>query len=136
MKAVQARLTPASQGVASALTVLAKAVNARAVVEIDTALGTPILPLLVRVTFSGALTSIDSGVDNRLPVRSFLNATGYSLSRCRLTADVPSEAPPELRDGTYGIVFINDDGLEYIEYATATLCLLHPGGFLIIHDMP
>ena len=135
VEAVQAGLTPVSQGVASALTVLAKAVNARTVVEIGTALGTSALPLLAGMTSDGVLTSIDSEADNQLPARSFLNAAGYPPSRCRLIAGAPLEILPKLRDGAYDIVFINGDKLEYVEYVAAALHLLRPGGLLIIHDV-
>ena len=112
-EAIQAGLTPVSPGVASTLTVLAKTVNARTVVEIGTALGTSALPLLAGMTSDGVLTSIDSEADNQLPARVFLNAAGYPPSRCRLIAGTPLEILPKLRDGAYDIVFINGDKLFF-----------------------
>ena len=135
LEAVGAGLTPVSPGVAATLTVLAKAVNARTVVEIGTALGTSALPLMAGMTSDGVLTSIDSEADNQLPARTFLNAAGYPPSRCRLIAGAPLEILPKLRDGAYDIVFINGDKLEYVEYVAAALRLLRSGGLLIIHDV-
>ena len=134
LEAVGAGLTPVSPGVASTLTVLAKAVNARTVVEIGTALGTSALPLMAGMTSDGVLTSIDSEADNQLPARTFLNAAGYPPSRCRLIAGAPLEILPKLRDGAYDIVLVNVDKLSYVEYIDQAQRLLRSGGLLLVND--
>ncbi|MDO5091854.1 MAG: class I SAM-dependent methyltransferase [Propionibacteriaceae bacterium] len=129
-----AGITPISPGVAATLTVLAKATQARAVVEIGTGFGASALPLLAGMTPDGVITSIDPEAENQIPARNFLNNAGYRASRCRLIAGMPLEVLPKLRDNAYDIVFVNGDKLEYVEYVVEALRLLRPGGLLILND--
>ncbi len=132
--AVQAGLTPISPGVAAVLTTMAKAINARHVIEIGTELGSSALPLLAGMAADGVLTSIDGEADHQLPARSLLQRAGYLASRARLIAGLPLEVLPKLRDGAYDILFVNGDKLEYVEYVAAAQRLLRPGGMLIVND--
>ncbi len=134
-EATLAELPAVSIGVAATLKVLARAVGARAVVEIGTIMGASGLAFLEAMAPDGVLTSIDAEADNQLPARRFFTAAGVPSSRFRLIAGSPLEIMPKLRDGAYDIVFINGDKLEYVEYVAGALRLLRPGGLLIVNDV-
>lgn len=126
---------PISQGVAAALETLAAAVRARHVVEVGTAMGASALSLLAGMLPDGILTSIDAEAENQFPARGVLAAAGYATSRFRLIAGRPLDVLPKLNLGSYDLVFINGDKLEYVEYVAAAERLLRPGGMLIVHDV-
>lgn len=126
--------TPITTGVAAVLKVLTRAVQAKAVVEVGTAMGGSGLSFLEAMESDGIVTSIDAEADNQIPARRFFNDAGFSSSRFRLIAGSPIEIMPKLRDGAYDIVFINGDKLEYVEYVAGALRLLRHGGLLIVND--
>lgn len=128
-------LTPISTGVAATLKLLARAIDAKAVVEIGTLMGASGLTFLEAMAKDGVLTSIDLEADNQLSARGLFNRGGFPSSRFRLIAGSPIEIMPKLRDGAYDIVFINGDKLEYVEYVAAALRLLRHGGLLIVNDV-
>lgn len=134
-EAIVAGLTPITPGVAATLRVLAKAVGAKAVVEIGTLMGASGLSFLEAMGSDGVLTSIDVETDNQLPARAFFTRAGFASSRFRLIAGSPIDVMPKLRDGAYDIVFINGDKLEYVEYVAGALRLLRHGGLLIVNDV-
>lgn len=126
---------PISQGVASALTFLARAVNARAVVEIGTAGGTSALAFFDGMARDGIITSIDADAGTQLVARAALVGAGIATNRFRLISGIPLDVLPKLRDGAYDIVFINGDKLEYVEYVAGALRLLRHGGLVVVHDV-
>lgn len=134
-EATLAGITPVSAGVAATLKTLARAIDAKAVVEVGTAMGASGLAFLEAMDNDGAITSIDSEADNQLPARRFFNAAGFASSRFRLITGSPIDVMPKLRDGAYDIVFINGDKLEYVEYVAGALRLLRPRGLLIVNDV-
>lgn len=134
-EAVLAGLRPISTGVAATLSMLAAATRARFVVEVGTGMGASALSFFQGMTSDGVLTSIDPQAENQLPARTFLQQAGLTSSRFRLIAGNPLEVLPKLNLGTYDIVFINGDKLEYVEYVANAAALLRPGGLLIVHDV-
>lgn len=128
-------LTPISPGVVSTLTVLAATTQAKLVVEVGTAMGASALALFEGMAEGGVLTSIDPEADAQLPARKLLTDAGYTSSKFRLIAGNPLEVLPKLNSGTYDIVFVNGDKLEYVEYVANAERLLRPGGLLIINDV-
>jgi predicted O-methyltransferase YrrM len=124
----------ASPGVCAALTFLAKAVDAKAVVEIGTGTGLTGLALFTGMNENGILTSIDSEADWQLEARQAFTAAGIKPSRFRLIAGVSLEVLPRLQDAAYDIVFVNGDKLEYVEYVAQALRLLRRGGVVIVND--
>ena len=127
--------TPITTGVAALLKVLTRAVKAKAVVEIGTAMGGSGLSFLEAMETDGILTSIDAEADNQIPARKFFQESGFQSSRFRLIAGSPIEIMPKLRDGAYDLVFINGDKLEYVEYVAGALRLLRHGGLLVVNDV-
>jgi len=133
-EAIVADLTPITTGVAATLKVLARAIDAKHVVEVGTLMGASALSFLEGMGEGGIVTSIDSEADNQLPARRFITRAGYPSSRFRLIAGAPLDVLPKLRDGAYDIVFINADKLEYVEYVAGSLRLLRHGGLLVVND--
>ena len=128
-------VTPITTGVAATLKMLARAINAKTVVEVGTLMGASGLSFLEGMGSDGVLTSIDAEADNQMPARALFIRDGFTTSRFRLIAGSPIEIMPKLRDGAYDIVFINGDKLEYVEYVASALRLLRRGGLLIVNDV-
>lgn len=122
-----------SAGVGSALTLLAKVVDARAVAEIGTGTGVAALALLAGMVPDGVLTSIDAEAEHQLAAREVLTAEGIPSRRVRLIAGQALSVLPKLTDGAYDIVFIDGDPLEYVEYVAQAQRLLRSGGLLAVH---
>lgn len=122
-----------STGVAAALTLLAKVVNARAVAEIGTGTGVSALALLAGMAPDGVLTSIDAEAEHQLAAREVLTAEGVPSRRVRLIAGQALSVLPKLTDGAYDLVYIDGDPLEYVEYVAQAQGLLRPGGVLVLH---
>lgn len=122
-----------SIGVASTLTMLARAVGAKAVVEIGTGTGVSAGALLAGMAAEGVLTSIDAEAENQMVAREVFNAEGVPLRRVRLIAGQPLVVLPKLSDAVYDLVFIDGDPLEFVEYVAQAERLLRSGGVLAMH---
>lgn len=129
----QLGLTSASQGVTSALTLLATLVKARAVVEIGTGAGVSGLALLRGMVPEGILTSIDLENEHQLAARQIFSAEGVPNRRARLIAGAALNVLPKLSDGAYDLVVVDGDPLEFVEYVAQSQRLLRSGGVLVLH---
>lgn len=125
---------PVSRGTASALTVLAKAINARAVVEVGSGAGVSGLALFAGMQPDGILTSVDIEAEHQNAARQAFRAVGIPNQRFRLIAGAALTVLPKLSDGAYDLVLIDADKLEYAEYAEQALRLLRAGGLLVIDN--
>ncbi|HET6293328.1 MAG TPA: O-methyltransferase [Kribbella sp.] len=115
-------------GAASALSMLAAAVGAKAVVEIGTGTGVSGLALLRGMRTDGTLTTVDIDAENqRLARKTFLDA-GVPSQRFRLIAGSALDVVTRLTDGHYDLVFCDADKREYTAYLHEALRLLRPGG--------
>jgi predicted O-methyltransferase YrrM len=132
-RAQELALEPISVGVASALTLLARVLSARAAVEIGTGTGVSASALLAGMAPEGVLTSIDAEAENQLVAREVLNEDGVPTRRVRLIAGQPLNVLPKLSDAAYDLVFIDGDPLEYVEYVAQAQRLLRSGGVLAAH---
>lgn len=121
-----------SRGCASALTLLAKTINARAVVEIGTGTGVSGLALFAGMASDGVLTSIDIEHDHQSAARRAFAAVGIKAQRARLIGGPALNVLPKLSDGVYDLVLISADRLEYVEYVAQAVRLLRSGGILIL----
>lgn len=122
-----------SGGVAATLTLLAKTLAAKAVVEIGTGTGVSGLALFAGMVADGVLTSIDTESENQAAAREAFSEAGVPSRRIRLIAGQALVVLPKLSDGAYDLVFINGDPLEYVEYVSQAERLLRPGGLLVLH---
>ncbi|WP_230207613.1 O-methyltransferase [Microlunatus sp. Gsoil 973] len=126
--------TPVSRGAASTLTVLAKAINARAVVEVGSGAGVSGLALFAGMQPDGILTSVDIEPEHQNAARQAFRSVGIPNQRFRLIAGAALNVLPKLSDGAYDMVLIDADKLEYPEYVEQALRLLRHGGLLVIDN--
>jgi len=123
-----------SNGLCSVLTFLARALNARAVVEVGTGTGVTGLALFAGMAPDGILTSVDVDADWQLEARQAYLAAGAAAHRFRLITGVALDVLPKLRDGAYDVVFVNGNKLEYVEYVAQAKRLLRSGGLMLLND--
>lgn len=140
-QAVQARerasrlgITPIGRGSASALTLLATVVQARAVVEVGTGSGVSGLALFAGMQPDGVLTSVDIEPEHQQAARETFLAIGIPTQRFRLIAGPALSVLPRLSDGGYDMVFLDADKAEYAEYVEEGLRLLRHGGVLAVDN--
>ena len=123
---------PLSRGTVSALTFLAQAVQARAVVEIGTGTGQSGLALFAGMQRDGILTSVDLEADHQRQARKAFSSLGIPSQRFRLIAGDALTVLPKLSDGAYDLVLVAGDTLEYADYVAQGLRLLRHGGLLVM----
>ena len=126
-------VVPVSPGTAATLTVLARMIRAKAVVEIGTGAGVSGLALFEGMHATGVLTSMDSEHEVQAAARRAFTAAKIPNRRFRLIAGQALEVLPKLSDGAYDLVLINGDPLEFGEYIAQALRLLRPGGVMLLH---
>jgi predicted O-methyltransferase YrrM len=126
---------PVSRGTASTLSVLAKAINARAVVEVGSGAGVSGLALFAGMQPDGILTSVDIEAEHQNAARQAFRAVGIPTQRFRLIAGAALSVLPKLSDGAYDMVLIDADKLEYPQYVEQALRLLRHGGLLVIDNV-
>lgn len=133
-KAVQLGVAPIGRGSASALTLLARVVQAKTVVEVGTGSGVSGLALFAGMQPEGVLTSVDIEPEHQQAAREAFLAVGIPTQRFRLIAGPALSVLPRLSDGAYDMVFIDADKAEYAEYVEEGLRLLRHGGVLAVDN--
>ena len=126
---------PVTAATGAALTLLAAAVSARAVVEIGTGAGVSGLYLLRGMAVDGALTSIDVDPELQRAARASFLAAGTGPSRLRLINGMALEVLPRLTDGGYDLIVADAVPAEYPGYLAEAVRLLRPGGMLVLHGV-
>ena len=109
-KAEQLGVAPIGRGSATALTFLAKVVQAKTVVEVG------IEP------------------EHQQAARQAFLAVGIPTQRFRLISGPALSVLPRLSDGAYDMVFVDADKAEYAEYIEESLRLLRRGGVLAVDN--
>lgn len=127
-------LDAVSPGAAAVLTLLARAIGARAAVEVGTGAGVSSLALLAGMAPQGVLTSIDFEPEHQAAARAAVVKAGIAARRARLIAGSALSVLPKLSDDAYDLVFLDADPLEYVEYIEQAARLLRPGGILLVHN--
>src|SRR5262245_17452811 len=97
--------TPIGPGGGAALRFLARAINARTVVEIGSGCGVSGIWLLRGMRTDGVLTSVDVEPENQRLARQAYGEAGFPTSRARLIAGRALDVLPRLTDGAYDLVF-------------------------------
>lgn len=123
-------VAPIGAGSGALLRFVAKAINARHVVEVGTGTGVSTLWLLRGMVPDGIITSIDHEVEHQRVARETLAAADVLSGRFRLIAGRALEVLPRLADGAYDLVLIDADKSEYTLYLEQALRLLRPGGVI------
>jgi predicted O-methyltransferase YrrM len=121
-------VVPIGRGGAAALTVLAAAVDAKAVVEIGTGTGVSGVALLRGMRADGTLTTVDIDAENQRLAKQTFTEAGIPSQRVRLIAGAALDVLTRLTDGHYDLVFCDADKREYGDYLREALRLLRPGG--------
>ena len=127
-------ISPISRGSASALTMLARAIQAKAVVEIGTGSGVSGLALFAGMQSDGILTSVDIEPEHQQAARTSFLAVGIPTQRFRLIAGAALSVLPKLSDGAYDLVLVDADKVEYAEYVAQAVRLLRHGGVLVVDN--
>ncbi|MGY4721393.1 O-methyltransferase [Naumannella cuiyingiana] len=127
-------IAPVSRGAAALLTVLARAIGARAVVEIGSGTGVSGLALFAGMAPDGILTSVDIEGEHQARAREAFGSVGVPDRRFRLIQGEALTVLPKLSDGAYDLVLVDADKLEYAEYVAQAVRLLRPGGLLVIDN--
>jgi predicted O-methyltransferase YrrM len=121
-----------SRGAASTLTFLARAVQAKAVVEIGTGGGVSGLALFAGMRPDGILTSVDVEPGNQQTARRAFLSVGIPTQRFRLISGAALNVLPRLSDGAYDLVLVDGDPVEYPEYVEQGVRLLRHGGVIAV----
>ena len=132
--AAQLEVTSLGRGSASALTLLARTVSARAVVEIGTGAGVSGLALFAGMRPDGILTSVDIEPGHQQAARRTFVSVGIPTQRFRLISGAALSVLPRLSDGAYDLVFVDGDKMEYPEYVEQGIRLLRHGGVLAVDN--
>jgi predicted O-methyltransferase YrrM len=114
----------------SALRLLAALSGARHAVEIGTGAGVSTLWLLKGLRPDAVLTTIDSETEHQRLAKASLAEAGVPSGRVRLIGGRALEVLPRLSDGAYDLVVVDGAPSEGLDYLSAALRLLRPGGAL------
>lgn len=121
------------RGPATALTFLARVVQAKAVVEIGTGAGVSGLALFAGMQPEGILTSVDVEPGPQQSARRAFVSVGIPTQRFRLITGAALSVLPRLSDGAYDLVLVDGDLMEFPEYVEQGVRLLRHGGVLAVH---
>jgi predicted O-methyltransferase YrrM len=127
-KGTELGCVPVLPGAGAALSLLAAAVGARAVVEIGTGAGVGSVWLLRGMRPDGVLTTIDVEPEHHRAARETFTEAGIPSNRVRLISGRALDVLPRLTDGAYDLVFCDADKVEYPGYLEQAMRLLRPGG--------
>ncbi|MFB9907343.1 O-methyltransferase [Allokutzneria oryzae] len=127
--------TPVGATGGAALSFLAAAVQAKAVVEVGTGAGTSGIWLLRGMVADGVLTSIDLQPEHQRAARQAFAAAGFPAGRTRLIHGEALDVLPRLTDGGYDLVFVDALKTEYPKYLEEGVRLLRPGGVIAFDNV-
>ena len=127
--------TPVAPAVGAALSVLAAAPAARAVVEIGSGAGSSGLWLLRGMPRDGVLTTIDIEPEHQRAAKQAYAAAGYPPLRTRTIVGCALAVLPRLADRAYDLVLVDGHKPEYPAYVEQALRLLRPGGTIVLDNM-
>jgi predicted O-methyltransferase YrrM len=131
MKAEDFGCATVNGATAQLLSVLAAALNAKAVVEVGTGTGVSAAALFAGMNPDGVLTSIDGEAEHQRVAKETLTALDIDHVRMRLIAGRGLEVLSRLTDDAYDLVFVNTDVTEYPAILHQVHRLLHPGGMVV-----
>ncbi len=121
--------------VGTALSMFARMLDARTVVEIGTGAGVSGLWLLRGMRSDGVLTTIDTEPEYQRAARQAIIAAGIAPSRTRLINGRALEVLPRLADASYDLVFIDTQGADHLSFLTEGVRLLRPGGLVVLNGV-
>lgn len=125
---------PLSSGTGSLLRLLARAKDARAVVEIGTGAGVSGLWLLAGMNSDGVLTTIDTEAEYQKAARNAFRQAAVASHRCRFINDRALNVLPRMAQAAYDMVVIDGPVEEIPQYLDHATRMLRPSGVLVIVD--
>jgi predicted O-methyltransferase YrrM len=125
---------PVLPGAGRTLEILARAMNAKSIVEIGTGTGVSTTYLLRGMHPHGIVTTIDVEAEHHKAAKQTLAAAGFATNRARMITGRALEVLPRLTDGGYDLVLIDTRKSEYPAYLVQSLRLLRSGGMLVIDN--
>lgn len=124
-----------AHGSGAALSFLAAAGRARAVVEVGTGTGVSGLCLLRGMAADGVLTSIDVDPERQRAARATFTEAGVPAGRTRLIMGHGLEVLPRLTAAGYDLVYIDAAKSELPRYFDEGVGLLRPGGVIAFNNV-
>ncbi|WP_051461368.1 O-methyltransferase [Tomitella biformata] len=121
--------------VGTALSMFARMLDARTIVEIGTGAGVSGLWLLRGMRSDGVLTTIDTEPEYQRAAKQAFVAAGIAPSRTRLINGRALEVLPRLADASYDLVFIDTAGVDHLSFLTEGVRLLRPGGVIVLNGV-
>ena len=125
---------PVPPAVGATLRFLACAVGAKTTVEIGTGCGSSGIWLLRGMRPGSTLTSVDTEPEYQRVARKAFTQAGFAQNQCRLILGRALDVLPRLSDGAYDMVFCDADPRDYLDYLSAALRLLRPGGIAAFNN--
>ncbi len=113
------------------LRLLASANRVQTAVELGTGAGVSTLWLLRGMTADGVLTSVDSDGEHQRLAKASLADAAVPSGRVRLISGRALEVLPRLSESSYDLVFCDAAKSENLDYLSAALTLLRPGGLVV-----
>ena len=132
VRAAEVGCVAVSPGAGSLLGTLAKAIDARSVVEIGTGGGVSTLWFLDGMHADGVITSVDDEAEHQVIAKEALAQAGIAGNKYRLINGNPEEVLERLTEGAYDIAFISARPLDLANNIDHATKLLRTGGLLII----
>lgn len=120
-----------SPAAGAALSFLAAALDARAVVEVGTGAGVSGLYLIAGMRADGVLTSVDTEAEHQRAARQGFADAGVAPGRTRLITGAALDVLPRLTDAAYDMVFADGPTSQYQDVLAEALRLLRPGGMVV-----
>ncbi|GGK47471.1 O-methyltransferase [Nocardia camponoti] len=133
-RATELGANPVPPSVGAMLSMVARMVDARAVVEVGTGAGVSGLWLLDGMREDGTLTTIDSEPEHQRAAKEAFRQGEIAPSRTRLINGRALDVLPRLADGSYDLVFVDAGPLEHLHYVEQGVRLLRPGGVFILNN--
>lgn len=133
-RGVEVGAAPIGPAAGAVLRFLARAIDARSVVEVGTGCGTSGIWLLRGMRPDATLTSVDVEPEHQRLAREAYAEAGFATNRARLISGRALDVLPRLTDAAYDIVFCDAHKREYPEYLGEALRLLRPGGIVIFDN--
>ncbi|HET8992971.1 MULTISPECIES: class I SAM-dependent methyltransferase [unclassified Rhodococcus (in: high G+C Gram-positive bacteria)] len=125
---------PVSPSVGAALSLFARMLDARTVVEIGTGAGVSGLWLLHGLREDGVLTTIDSEPEHQRAAKIAFRDGGMVASRTRLINGRALDVLPRLADSGYDLVFVDATPADHPHFVREGVRLLRPGGVIVLHN--
>ncbi len=124
-------IEPVSRAVSAALSAIAAATGARAILEIGTGVGVSGLALL-RYAPEAHLTSIEIEPEYLRQAREIFAGADIAGARLRLIEGDAGQVLPRLNLGAYDLVVLDESPLRLLENVELALQIVRPGGTIVV----